>query len=69
MSKKRIMIQDAGYPPAFDRFSTVATMSSTSGFTELSEENILQHIANYDGAILGGGGSVYRPHHRQRSAG
>ena len=23
-------------------------------FTELSEENILQHIANYDGAILGG---------------
>ena len=53
MSKKRIMIQmpvTAGIRSVLDGRDDV----EYERFTELSEENILQHIANYDGAILGG---------------
>ena len=53
MSKKRIMIQmpvTAGIRSVLDARDDV----EYERFTELSEENILQHIANYDGAILGG---------------
>ena len=53
MSTKRIMIQmpvTAGIRSVLDGRDDV----EYERFTELSEENILQHIANYDGAILGG---------------
>ena len=53
MDKKRIMIQmpvTAGIRSVLDGRDDV----EYERFTELSEENILQHIANYDGAILGG---------------
>jgi D-3-phosphoglycerate dehydrogenase len=53
MDKKRIMIQmpvTAGIRSVLDARDDV----EYERFTELSEENILQHIANYDGAILGG---------------
>ena len=53
MGKKRIMIQmpvTAGIRSVLDGRDDV----EYERFTELSEENILQHIANYDGAILGG---------------
>ena len=53
MSKKRIMIQmpvSEGIRSVLDARDDV----EYERFTELSEENILQHIANYDGAILGG---------------
>ena len=53
MGNKRIMIQ----MPITDGIRSV--LDGRDGveyerFTELSEENIFQHIANYDGAILGG---------------
>ena len=53
MSKKRIMLQmpaTAGIRSVLDSREDV----EYEQFTELSEENILQHIANYDAAILGG---------------
>ena len=53
MSKKRIMVQmpvTPGIRSILDERGDV----EYERFTELSEENILQHIANYDGAILGG---------------
>ncbi|MCY4450539.1 MAG: hydroxyacid dehydrogenase [Immundisolibacterales bacterium] len=53
MSKKRIMVQmpvTPGIRSVLDERDDV----EYERFTELSEENILQHIANYDGAILGG---------------
>ena len=53
MDKKRIMIQ----MPVTDGIRSVLDGRDDveyERFTELSEENILQHIANYDGAILGG---------------
>ena len=53
MSTKRIMIQmpvTAGIRSVLDTRDDV----EYERFTELSEENILQHIANYDAAILGG---------------
>ena len=53
MDKKRIMIQmpvTAGIRSVLDTRDDV----EYERFTELSEENILQHIGNYDGAILGG---------------
>ena len=53
MSKKRIMVQmpaTAGIRSVLDDRDDV----DYERFTELSEENIFQHIANYDAAILGG---------------
>ena len=53
MDKKRILIQmpvTAGIRSVLDARDDV----EYERFTELSEENILQHVANYDGAILGG---------------
>ena len=53
MDKKRIMIQmpvTPGIQSVLDGRDDV----EYERFTELSEENTLQHIANYDGAILGG---------------
>lgn len=53
MGKKRIMIQmpaTAGIRSVLDARGDV----EYERFTELSEENVLQHIGNYDGAILGG---------------
>ena len=52
MSTKRVMIQmpvTAGIRSVFDARGDV----EYERFTELSEDNILQHIANYDAAILG----------------
>ena len=53
MGKKRIMIQ----MPITDGIRSVLDDRGDieyERFTELSEDNIFQHIANYDGAILGG---------------
>ena len=53
MSTKRIMIQmpvTAGVRSVLDDRDDV----EYERFTELSDENIFQHIANYDAAILGG---------------
>ena len=53
MNKKRVMIQ----MPLTDGIRSVLDTRDDieyERFTELSEDNILQHIANYDGAILGG---------------
>ena len=52
MSTKRVMIQmpvTAGIRSVFDARGDV----EYERFTELSEDNILQHIGNYDAAILG----------------
>ena len=52
MNTKRVMIQmpvTAGIRSVFDARADV----EYERFTELSEDNILQHIANYDAAILG----------------
>ena len=53
MNKKRVMIQ----MPVTDGIRSVLDTRDDieyERFTELSEDNILQHIANYDAAILGG---------------
>ncbi len=52
MAKYRVMLQmplSDGVKSVFDRRPDV----EVERFTELSEANILQHIANYDAAILG----------------
>ena len=53
MTKKRVMIQmpvTAGIRSVLDARDDI----EYERFTELSEDNILQHITNYDAAILGG---------------
>ena len=52
MSKKRVMIQmplNEGITSVFDERDDV----EYERFTELSEDNIVQHIGNYDAVLLG----------------